>query len=237
MQLIQGSLLAHPSMVAWRNRLRGNSFLRGIYRFWAGRDSYEERFGRDLLAAIASGDVVWDIGANVGLYSAKFLERGAGGVVCFEPAPGALAQLDRRFGGTTPDARVRIVPAALSNARGVARFVANGDSPVNKIATEVAEGTIEVQVMRGDAALAEFSLPSPQVIKVDVEGFELEVLEGLDAVLARDTVRSVFVEMHFALLHARGLDDAPARIVALLARHGFRASWIDASHLRALRAH
>ena len=236
MQIIQGSLLAHPHVVAWRNRLRGNSLLRGVYRMWAGRDSYEERFGRGLLAAVGEGDVVWDVGANVGLYSEKFLQRGAGFVACFEPAPAAIAQLGRRFAAAEYSARVRVIGAALSNVRGVARFLANGDSPVNKLSDSGQSGaSIEVPVLRGDQALTEHSLPLPHVIKVDVEGYELEVIEGLDGVLAQRQVRAVFVEVHFALLHERGRDEAPARIVELLQARGFQTSWLDASHLSATR--
>ncbi|MEJ0087450.1 MAG: FkbM family methyltransferase [Pseudomonadota bacterium] len=235
MQLIQGSLLAHPRMVAWRNRLRRNTVLLGVYRLWAGRDGYEQRFGSALLAAVGMNDVVWDIGANVGLYSEKFLQRGASFVVCFEPAPAAIAELGRRFSDESLARRVRVVPAALSNTRGSANFVADGSSPVNKLGGSGPGAVIEVPVLRGDDALAEYSLPVPDVIKVDVEGYELEVIEGLQGVLSRPQVRAVFVEVHFGLLHERGNDHAPATIVALLKNHGFRTSWLDASHLIAHR--
>src|SRR5215510_2790337 len=128
MQLFQGSLLAHPSMVAWRNRLRGNPLLRGLYRAWAGVGGYEERFGRGLLAAVRTGDVVWDIGANVGLYSEKFLAQGAGTVVCFEPAPAAIVELEQRLRAACQGGRARIVPVALADHQGKVNFVADGAS-------------------------------------------------------------------------------------------------------------
>ena len=55
-------------------------------------DHYEEKFERGMLNLIQDGDVVWDIGANVGLYTEKFLDQvGSTGQVCsFEPAPGAV---------------------------------------------------------------------------------------------------------------------------------------------------
>jgi FkbM family methyltransferase len=237
MQLIQGSFLAHPRMVSWRNRLRGNALLRSVYRMWAGRGSYEERFGRGLLQAVSPGDVVWDIGANIGLYTEKFLAKGASSVVCFEPAPDAIRALQGKFSADAGRAaRVRIVPAALSNARGVARFMADGASPVNRLAAGDRDGSaIEVSVMRGDEAVSEYALPPPDIIKVDVEGFELEVIEGLAGVLAEGSVRAVFVEVHFALLHERGVDHAPARIVEILQRNALKVSWLDASHLAAAR--
>ena len=223
------SLLTHPQAIAWRNRLRSNSLLRGIYKFWMARHAYEERFGRELLAAIAPGDVVWDIGANVGLYTERFLAHQASSVVCFEPAPDAVRILRQRF---EPDSRVQIVPVALSVARGTARFTANGCAPTNRIAAATEAGpSIDVPVLRADQAAAEYRLPSPNIVKIDVEGYELEVIQGMGSLLASTALRSLFVEVHFALLHARGLDDAPSRIVTALSDGGFRATWPDPSHL------
>jgi hypothetical protein len=49
-------------------------------------------------------------------------------------------------------------------------------------------------------------------------------------------LRHVFVEVHFSILHERGLDEAPARIVALLEKAGFVVRWLDLSHIEASRA-
>lgn len=233
------SALAHPSVIAWRNRLRKNSVIRGLYTRWVARHDYEERFSHGLLDAVTPGDVVWDIGANVGLYTRRFLERRASKVVCFEPAPEAVTTLEQQFGAGSPFAdRVRIVPMALARESATLRFAAAGSSPTNRIAgpnTAAAE-TIAVPARSGDQALAEYGLPLPNVIKVDVEGFELDVLEGLSrVVLARPELRSVFIEVHFALLNERGLDSAPGRICELLGDHGFTVRWLDPSHLGAVR--
>jgi FkbM family methyltransferase len=235
-----GSLMAHPSVVAWRNRLRKNQVLRGLYRRWVERHDYEERFARGLLGAVKPGSVVWDIGANVGLYTQRFIECAAKHVVCFEPAPEAVATLRRQFGaGSTFEDRVRVVPVALARSSGTLRFAANGASPTNRITSDAgAPGkTIEVQVRAGDDVLHDYGLPAPHVIKIDVEGFELDVLEGLNGtVLAQPQLRAVFVEVHFALLNERGLDDAPAQICRLLGERGFAVRWLDPSHIGAVRA-
>jgi FkbM family methyltransferase len=227
-------LFAHPRVIAWRNRLRQNSLARTLYDSFSGRGDYEARFSRELLTAVRPGDTVWDIGANVGVYASQFAERGAR-VVCFEPAPGAIAALQRRFEQAAQHS-VRVVPIALSNARSTATFSADGSSPNNQIVTASSnKPTIDVQVYTGDEALAEFSLPSPNVIKIDVEGYELEVIEGMRHLLAAPTLRSVFVEVHFSLLHNRGLDHAPAFVLRALREHGFRVHWVDPSHIGAHR--
>ncbi len=230
-------LFAHPRVIAWRNRLRQNALVRKVYSSIAGRGDYEERFSRELLAAIQAGDTVWDVGANVGFYAAQFADRGAAQVICFEPAPAALAALQSRFvNGTGANSRVRIVPVALGSKRATAAFAADGASPNNQIVTSPANGsTVEIQVYSGDEAQVEFALPSPNVIKIDVEGFELEVIQGLSGVLSLQTLRSVFIEVHFNLLHGRGLDDAPAAILRILRQQGFRVHWLDPSHIGAHR--
>jgi hypothetical protein len=91
-------------------------------------------------------------------------------------------------------------------------------------------------VRRGDALAAELGLPAPNVVKIDVEGYEWEVLQGLGNLLARPALRAVFVEVHFSILHERGLDGAPPQIVALLESAGFAIQWLDLSHLVAASA-
>jgi FkbM family methyltransferase len=227
-------LFAHPRLIAWRNHLRKSSLLRDVYRSIAGGGGYEARFSRELLGALRPSDTVWDVGANVGVYAAQFADRGAANVICFEPAPAAVTALRSRF---SQGSRVRIVPIALSNQRGSAAFAADGASPNNQIGpSDGSVPTIEIQVRSGDEALTEFDLPHPNVIKIDVEGYELEVVEGLSNVLSSDQVRSVFIEVHFALLHRRKLDEAPGTILQKLRQHGFRVRWVDPSHIGAHRA-
>jgi FkbM family methyltransferase len=230
-------LFAHPRAIAWRNQLRRNAFAQRLYSRIAGRGGYEARFSRELLAAIRTGDTVWDIGANVGFYAAQFLKRGAANVVCFEPAAAAVSVLQERFGGgSRNDNAVRVVPVALGRRRSSAVFTADGASPNNQIVATTSDvPTVEVQVYAGDEAQAEFALPTPDVIKIDVEGFELDVIQGLPGVLASKMVRSVFIEVHFSLLHSRGIDDAPASLIQIMKNQGFRVHWIDPSHLGAYR--
>jgi FkbM family methyltransferase len=237
MSMSTSLLFAHPRVIAWRNRLRKNSWLREAYSTFTRKGDYEARFSRELLEAVRNGDTVWDVGANVGVYAAQFIERGAANVVCFEPAPAALEILRRRFGETARTASpVQIVPVALSKQRGVAMFSADGASPNNQIGgTDTSRSTIEVQVRRADEAMAEFGLPQPNVAKIDVEGYELEVIEGAAQMLSSKALRSVFVEVHFALLHDRKLDKAPAMIMQTLRQHGFEVHWVDPSHIGAHR--
>jgi FkbM family methyltransferase len=230
-------LLAHPLAVKCRNLIRRSPMARSVYQRWMAQRDYEENFSNRLLEAIQPGDVVWDVGANVGLYTERFLARDASLVVCFEPAPAAVAQLNARYQAGTPHAdRVLIMPIALSDVAGSANFLASGDDVTNHLTSAGNEGpVIEVPVARADAVVAQQSVPLPNVVKIDVEGYELEVIKGFGRLLAEPGLRALFMEIHFRLLHERGLDDAPAEIGRAVGSFGFRTTWLDLSHLAAMR--
>lgn len=228
------SLLLHPWALKLRNHVRRTPWVRELHQRWSARREYEARFGHALLAAVDARTVVWDIGANVGFYTGRCLERGARHVVCVEPAPAAVRQLDSRYGAE--GARVTVLPVALSNAAGTAAFVAEADAATNRLSAAAGGGTIEVPVARVDELVARGAAPAPHVVKIDVEGYEVEVLEGFGALLRAPALRALFVEVHFRLLHERGLDDGPARIESMLAAAGFQTRWLDLSHLAAVRA-
>lgn len=73
------------------------------------------------------------------------------------------------------------------------------------------------------------------MVKIDVEGFELDVLKGMSGLLADPALRAIFVEVHFLALANRGLHTAPADMIALLRAAGFEIQWIDPSHFGATR--
>jgi FkbM family methyltransferase len=229
------SLLAQPWVIKARNRIRDSDLARALYSGWKANFDYEERFGHALLEAVAAESLVWDVGANIGLYTEKFLAKGAG-VVCFEPAPSALEILRAKF-ATEPAGRMVIVPVALSDACGTAPMSTDGASPTNQLRVGARDkGLVEVSTMRADDLIRNQRVPSPTVIKIDVEGYELEVLRGFGDLLDSMDLRAVFIEVHFRLLHERGLDHAPEEISSRLTRAGFNVRWLDLSHICGIRA-
>lgn len=207
------------------NRLRSNG-------------AYEERFHQALTRAIKPGDVVWDIGANVGLYTKLFCEWvGKDGlVVAFEPARESFEAIQQQL----PDCSwLRVENVALGEDDTTGRLVIARGSVENHIETEVdrTNGSVKsvpVVICRGDT-VCERMERRPNVIKVDVEGFEEEVLLGMGNVLSSPELRSVLVEVHFMQLENRGRATAPARIEKMLKLKGFHTNWVDMSHLEAAR--
>ena len=202
---------------------------------------YERKFGAALLAAVRSGDVVWDVGANIGHYTQQLARAvgETGQVICFEPVTSTHARLvaglkrvgcrnavpyQVALGSHESDVPIRTTTAA----DGVTNSLVSVGAPPMGTHVEV------VHVVRGDLLVAT-GVPSPQVLKVDVEAFEEDVLFGLRDTLRSASCRAVFCEVHFGQLERRGFRRAPLRIESLLRDLGFAVRWVDSSHLQALR--
>jgi len=142
-------------------------------------------------AVIRKGNVVWDVGANIGLFTftASGLVGSEGQVIAVEPDTWLVDQL-RRSARLNPDlGPVDVVPVAASDTGGVAAFhIARSSRATNYLegaGSTVTGGSRErqqVPTMTLDE-LASF-FPLPQVLKIDVERAELAVCHGAQRVLA-----------------------------------------------------
>jgi FkbM family methyltransferase len=201
--------------------------------------NYEDNFDRQMMSVITTGSVVWDIGANVGLYSKKFLEKvgSAGRVVAFEPAPQSARICAEMF---FDKPNYILEKKALSNRIGAAKFLAEATSVTNRIVTDNVSAnesstTIDVQEITGDSYSEANPGLCPNFIKLDVEGFEPEVLEGLRKTIEHPKFKALFLEMHFFELAKRGKASAPTEIVEFLKSGSLKIRWVDPSHLMAYR--
>lgn len=206
------------------------------YRRWAGAPA-EAAFDRALRRSIDVGDTVWDVGAHVGVYTTVFadLVGPSGRVVAFEPSPTAFPTLAEAVHGY---GHVILVDAALSDETGAATFFRSDEGPTSfhGLSATGSEHVLrpagEVRVERGETVAAEHA---PNVVKIDVEGFELQVLHGFGSALREPSLRTVAIEVHFQTLARRGFGNAPRQLVELLELSGFEVRWTDPSHLIATR--
>jgi FkbM family methyltransferase len=166
---------------------------------------------------VSAGDTVWDIGANMGLFSfAAAVAAGPGGcVLAVEPDTELAGMLRRSAAGNAGLAPVKVLPAAVSDELSVGMFhVGRRNRATSHLAgfgTAMAGGvrvTQLVPTLTLDWLAASF--PLPDVVKIDVEGAELAVLGGGAGVLSH----SPTVICEVTAKNATGVS-------SLLAGHGY----------------
>ncbi len=203
-------------------------------------DDYEAKFAALMLAAVEPGDDVWDVGANIGFYTRQLSVRvGSSGRVCaFEPAPHCLVRLKENVVGLE---NVEVVPVGLGDIEDT-RTMELTDAPeagTHRIIADDATGestTVNIPVVPGDTYRRRENRPVPQLVKIDVEGFEEEVIMGMVQTIRHQICRAVFCEVHFSILDSRGKMFAPVNIEKRLQSYGFGGlQWIDHSHLMAVK--
>jgi FkbM family methyltransferase len=165
-------------------------------------------------AAVARGNIVLDVGANVGSYTLLFAmwTGPTGRVFAFEPAPEARNGLRLHLALNGLQDRVDIVPVAVSSNVGSTRFDAAGASGSNAIAVNdrsASSDSIDIETTTIDAFCARHGL-RPDVVKIDVEGAELDALTGARRVLATPGVQA-FLEFHPTVWAVRGVTPAAIR--------------------------
>jgi len=158
---------------------------------------WDREVAEALKASLQPDDVFYDIGSNIGYFSLLAASIGVRRVVAFEPFE-RLAQCAEHnvamngFGDV-----VRVVHVALGDARGAVQYEPGpawncGAGHILRNAAS-AEG-VTVQLMTLDDFLLETRSAPPTVMKIDVEGFESNVLRGARQLLATRAPRVIVFE-------------------------------------------
>lgn len=163
--------------------------------YWFGV-LYEQPLDAALRRLLRPGDVVLDVGANYGhvtLLAAALLHPG-GQVHAVEPHAGLAGRLEEHLTTQGTLAPVRIWPMALGEAPGTATLEVNpewlgastlrSDPNADSLTGTFVERRT-VRVVRGDDLGLTVADGARLVVKVDVEGFERQVLAGMPQLLAR----------------------------------------------------
>lgn len=163
---------------------------------------------------ICPGDTIIDVGANIGQTAIQScLKAGSEGVVvAFEAHPRTFCFLqgNLKLNGCT---QVEAKNLALGDAEGVLHFSDLSRDDMNEI---TASGPLAVPVKRLDSVIPAGSMIN--LLKIDVEGFELPVLRGAGGLL--ETTRCVFCEMCAA--HVQRHHYTTAELLGLLEQAGFK---------------
>jgi FkbM family methyltransferase len=160
------------------------AYLRSVKRdYWNNCVVGPQQFYRQF---VGKGSTVFDVGANVGERTETFLSLGADKVIAVEPTPDLARKLSH-----IPDKRLTVVESAAGKEAGVLPLNLSSFNTLNSFSTEwldeVAQETpsgrpqwtnsVNVEVTTLDALIQQHG--TPDFIKIDVEGYECEVLQGL----------------------------------------------------------
>ena len=187
-----------------------------------------------MLQNLREDDVLFDVGANVGmvaLHAAKICQT-----VAFEPDPSFRRRLDVNS-ALNPDRTFTLEPTAISDSDDNVVLYTDGDdgnSP-SLVHQRGEKGSVSVAARSLDSLVAEGRLPRPTVIKLDIEGAEILALRGAKQLLAgSERPRALFIEVHDTFLP--GFGSSADEVYALLHECGYtnatyRARRDDQTHL------
>lgn len=167
---------------------------------------------------LKEGGIFFDVGANIGSYTLIASEQEKGAVYAFEPHPATFSLLKENV-YLNRRKNVYLFNLALGAEEGEICLTDEAGSATNRQVNETVEGTVHVLSRRADAFCLERCVV-PNYVKIDVEGFEYEVLEGFG-----DRLREVDLWM----IEMNGLSEERSKgekaISGLLARNRFQGPY------------
>jgi len=196
----------------------------------AGGEIPSDRWYLALQARELRGRVAFDVGVNYG-YTSSWLAQWVDRVHVFEPNPANRAvireQLEIRH-----IANVEIVETAVSDHQGEALLHVkpfDGHHSLADIGASETVGTLSVPVTTLDHYANAHGVERISLLKIDVEGFEPEVLRGASGLLSTAAIDLILFEYSPRFYRQRGLD--PRAPLAVLDEHGYRVRSLDGQPL------
>lgn len=231
LQLIERAVCRHPrgytAPSAFGVQFRGNT-RDGIQRYIYVFGVWEPDITAWFQSHLKSGDVVLDVGANIGYYAllASTCVGAEGEVIAFEAVPSIARELKEII--RLNNASVTVHEAAVGSEAGSIEVHRASETNIGHSGTRASESSVSegvVPQIRLEDTIPAESWDRVRLIKIDVEGAELDVLHGLEAGLARmPSGSALLLEATPDDLNARG--QSTAEVFALLDKFGFDAHTI-----------
>jgi FkbM family methyltransferase len=174
----------------------------GVHRYWIG--TYERDNQEVLKQVLKPGMVVYDVGANAGFYSliASRLVGPSGCVFAFEPLPSNL-EFIRLHIRINRISNVSVIPAAVAGGDGEAMFILSEHAEMGRLAGSTdatsSMGKLLVKTVSLDGFATQYK--APDVIKMDIEGAEVEALRAASSLFRNKPPCSLLISTHSAQLH------------------------------------
>ncbi len=192
--------------------------------------TYEQKFAERMAATVPQDGVVYDIGAWHGFFSGVFIANGAKQVHVFEPLPDNAARIEKMI-TLNPGKKIILHPIAIADRDTDMELLIMPASSMAKLEaspfqnTLVPNNRLRVQVRSIDSLIASGEIEPPTMMKIDVEGAELHVLQG-----ATETLKS-FRPLIFAEIHSSNLLE---HCTKYLNDHSYKVNKIDENSQAAL---
>lgn len=169
----------------------------GSYVVYARWPEYAET--RFLLDYLRPNDVFIDVGAHLGelsLLAASKITKGK--VLTFEPTPHILPYLHENIALNRANHKIKVIEKAVSDQVGTARFVLNPESEVNHLRAkrEITSSSIKVPTTTIDREVINNKLSRISLLKIDVEGAEINVLIGAKKNLHQHKIEAMMIEVN-----------------------------------------
>lgn len=148
-----------------------------------------------LLHFLRPSDLFADIGANVGTYTVLASGEVKARSISFEPIPSTADWLRKNIEVNKIDHLVKVYPIGLGSKQDVIRFTSDFDAE-NRVVSKFEEKDqyLEVKVESFDSLFYPDTVPA--LMKIDVEGFETEVLRGMGKTLADKRLKAIIIELN-----------------------------------------
>lgn len=143
-----------------------------------------------LLHLLRPGDLFVDVGANIGSYTVLASAVCGARSIAIEPDPGTAQSLKRNIELNGIADRTTVIEAAVGASEGTVRFTVGQDT-TNRVVASTDVASREAQVRTLDEILA---IESPVLIKMDVEGYEPQVVAGASETLKKSSLLAVITE-------------------------------------------
>ncbi len=156
-----------------------------------------------ILKIINPGDIIYDIGAFIGTHAIFMaLKTGEKGrVYAFEPEKDSFEELEANI-ALNHLKNITAIKVALGNHDG--EDTISGSYIFSSLMRKKNDKcTQKVTIVSGDAFIQSQNFSLPNVVKIDVEGYEYYVIKGLKEALMQDKCRMLFCEIHPTLLPER----------------------------------
>jgi len=186
----------------------------------AGGLGHEQHILELLISKVRPGDVIYDIGSNFGIYTILLAKAVGpnGTVIAVEPEEQSYNHLQENL-QLNALTNVRSFRLALGDQNGEAKlFLGQVTGLSSLMRMHQGHGYQVVGIIEGDWLVEREKLPVPRLVKIDVEGYEYAVIQGLRQTLAQPTCELVCCEIHPQLLPVK---QKPEGIFDMLRSLGF----------------